>query len=56
MFQSLFFTYTGSVSISYFQYQKAGRGLLNLQNLNWTANWNIIGLIIDKYFQQQYRI
>ena len=40
------FTYTGSVSISYFEYQKAaGRGLLNLQNLH----WNVIGVIINKF-------
>ena len=50
MFQPLFFTYTGSVSISYFQYQKAGEGgeggtLLKLQNLH----WNIIGVIISDY-------
>ena len=35
-----------------FLYQKAGKGLLNLQNLH----WNIVGVIINKYFQQQYRI
>ena len=45
MFQSLCFTYTGSVSISYFLYQKAGRGLLNLQDLH----WNVIGMIINKF-------
>ena len=32
-------------SISYFQYQKAGRVLLNLQNLH----WNITGVIINKF-------
>ena len=39
-----------------FLYQKVGRGLpnclLNLQNLL----WNIVGVIFNKYFQQQYRI
>ena len=38
MFQSRCFTYTWSVSIlSYFQYQKAGRGLLNLKTLHWNT-------------------
>ena len=45
MFQSLCFTYTGSVSISYFKHKKAGRGLLNLQNLH----RNIVGVIINKF-------
>ena len=36
MFQSRCFTYTWSVSIlSYFQNQKAGRGLLNLKTLEY---------------------
>ena len=45
MIQSLCFTYTWSVNISYFYYQKAGRSLLNLQNLH----WNVIGVIINKF-------
>ena len=46
MFQSRCFTYTWSVSIlSFFQYQKAGRGLLNLK----TVHWNTIWVIINKF-------
>ena len=40
------FTYTGSVSISYFLISKGCReGLLNLQNLH----WNVIEVIINKF-------